>query len=122
MKRRAADVGNVIRVRDIATPAVFFGGTRQRRSRLRPRCASAGSCAPKAASTPRSCRTAPTSRSPAPHVQALRIYREAYDYDDAGNIPRMVHRQLDQQGPQTVWTRRYDYEPQSNRLLPSALT
>ena len=48
--------------------------------------------------------------------QAMRRYREAYDYDAVGNILRMIHRAEDNN-----WTRRYDYAADSNRLLATSL-
>jgi RHS repeat-associated protein len=48
-------------------------------------------------------------------LRALRRYRESYAYDRAGNIERMVHQPLQEDG--TGWTRRYAYASDSNRLL-----
>lgn len=44
--------------------------------------------------------------------QAMGNYTEHYDYDAVGNILKMVHRALSGN-----WTRDYQYEPFSNRLL-----
>jgi RHS repeat-associated protein len=51
-------------------------------------------------------------------MQALRRYRQRYEYDAVGNIERMVHLPL--QPGATGWTRRYAYAPDSNRLLATS--
>ncbi len=52
-------------------------------------------------------------------MQALRRYRESYSYDWAGNIERMVHQPLQDDGPR--WTRHYAYASDSNRLLGTSV-
>ena len=54
-----------------------------------------------------------------PHANdanALRRYTQVYDYDEVGNILRMIHR-----AGNVDWTRRYDYAGDSNRLLATSL-
>jgi RHS repeat-associated protein len=61
----------------------------------------------------------PTSRTDAPRVavpargdgQAMARYVERYDYDEAGNLVRVVHRGADQALP--GWTRHYSYREPS---------
>lgn len=55
--------------------------------------------------------------------QALRNYVETYRYDDVGNLLGVRHhrgRDLAQPG-QVVWNRRYQYSPNSNRLLATSV-
>jgi len=55
--------------------------------------------------------------------QALQNYVETYVYDAVGNIMQMIHHQgrdLAQPG-QVRWNRRYQYAPDSNRLLGTSL-
>lgn len=49
--------------------------------------------------------------------QTMRQYSELYEYDAVGNFRSMTHKlgTLPKPG-QTLWVRRYDYEPDSNRL------
>jgi RHS repeat-associated protein len=58
--------------------------------------------------------TAPHPNDP----QALRNYAELYSYDDAGNIQQMKHVVAVGSGG---WTRRYEIDPTSNRLLSTSL-
>ena len=54
--------------------------------------------------------------------QALQNYVEIYHYDDVGNIMQMVHHagsNLEQPG-QVIWSRRYQYALDSNRLLATS--
>jgi RHS repeat-associated protein len=54
-----------------------------------------------------------------PHAndaQALRRYVESYDLDEVGNILELIH-----QAGAGSWTRRYAYEPTSNRLVSTSL-
>ena len=44
--------------------------------------------------------------------QAMGNYTERYDYDEVGNILKMIHAALS-----GSWTRDYQYDPNSNRLL-----
>lgn len=44
--------------------------------------------------------------------QAMGNYAESYQYDEAGNILKMIHTALS-----GGWTRNYQYDPASNRLL-----
>jgi RHS repeat-associated protein len=56
-----------------------------------------------------------------PHAndaQAVRTYEESYAYDAVGNILQMVH---DSGAPATCWTRRYQIDAGSNRLLGTSL-
>src|SRR5262249_41228859 len=46
-----------------------------------------------------------------------RTYREQYKYDAVGNILAVVHQAINNGN----WTRRYQYEPQSNRLKSTSL-
>jgi RHS repeat-associated protein len=61
-----------------------------------------------------------------PHVnnaQAMRRYRESYEYDPVGNILKMIHRAMSNNQPNEspVWTRRYSYQPDNNRLQATSL-
>jgi RHS repeat-associated protein len=58
--------------------------------------------------------TAPHPNDP----QALRNYTELFSYDDAGNIQEMKHFVPVGTGG---WTRRYEIDPTSNRLLSTSL-
>jgi RHS repeat-associated protein len=54
-----------------------------------------------------------------PHVndtQAMRRYTERYEYDDAGNILKMIH-----QAGNSNWTQYYEYALDNNRLLATSL-
>ncbi|KAF5429684.1 hypothetical protein C5S39_08605, partial [Candidatus Methanophagaceae archaeon] len=56
---------------------------------------------------------------PIPHAndsRAMRRYIEGYEYDEVGNILRMIHR-----ADNANWTRRYQYALESNRLLSTSL-
>lgn len=58
-------------------------------------------------------------RMPLPHPnngQAMRNYTERYDYDEVGNIEKMIH-----QATNGNWTRHYAYASESNRLLTTSL-
>jgi RHS repeat-associated protein len=56
---------------------------------------------------------APTATLPHPNdTQAMRAYSEAYRYDAAGNIVKLLHRAAG-----AGWTRSYQYAADSNRLL-----
>lgn len=44
--------------------------------------------------------------------QAMGNYTEVYEYDEVGNILKMIHTAMS-----GSWTRQYDYDPNSNRLL-----
>jgi RHS repeat-associated protein len=48
--------------------------------------------------------------------QAMRQYTEHYEYDEVGNILKMIHK-----ANNGDWTRRYDYSLKSNRLLSTSL-
>src|SRR5262249_33512804 len=48
--------------------------------------------------------------------QAMRNYREQYEYDAVGNILAVIH-----QANNGNWKRRYEYDPQSNRLKSTSL-
>jgi RHS repeat-associated protein len=48
--------------------------------------------------------------------QAMRNYTELYEYDEIGNILRMIH-----QANGGSWTRQYEYSADSNRLLSTSL-
>lgn len=48
--------------------------------------------------------------------QAMRRYTQTYAYDKVGNLQRVAH-----QAPQGSWTRRYQYEDNSNRLQSTSL-
>ncbi|TKC89017.1 RHS repeat domain-containing protein, partial [Polyangium fumosum] len=50
--------------------------------------------------------------------QAMRNYAESFEYDAVGNILKMIHAA---QGSTGSWTRRYDIETMSNRLLGTSL-
>jgi RHS repeat-associated protein len=65
------------------------------------------------------------SRTQLPHPNdglAIRRYLERYEYDEVGNIVRIVHAQgdLDAPGP-TIWARRNQYHPGSNRLISTSI-
>ena len=47
--------------------------------------------------------------------QAIGNYAESYDYDETGNILRMIHT-----APGGSWTRNYQYDTGSNRLLSTS--
>ncbi|MCP5108626.1 MAG: toxin [bacterium] len=47
---------------------------------------------------------------------ALRRYTQGYEYDDAGNIMKMIHQAAD-----GGWTRTYDYRAENNRLMESVV-
>ena len=49
--------------------------------------------------------------------QAMRNYRQLYEYDSVGNILNLIH----QVNGTTLWKRRYDYAADSNRLLSTSL-
>jgi RHS repeat-associated protein len=49
--------------------------------------------------------------------QAMRNYTEKYEYDEVGNFLKMIH----EAGPGGTWARRYDSEPDSNRLRSTNL-
>jgi RHS repeat-associated protein len=49
-------------------------------------------------------------------LQALRNYRQSYEYDAVGNIQAMVH----ESGGVVRWRRGYDYDPGSDRLLATS--
>ncbi|AUB41983.1 hypothetical protein COO91_08078 [Nostoc flagelliforme CCNUN1] len=49
--------------------------------------------------------------------QAMRNYRQLYEYDSVGNILNLIH----QVNGTTLWKRRYDYATDSNRLLSTSL-
>jgi RHS repeat-associated protein len=49
-------------------------------------------------------------------TRAMRTYTEQYEYDEVGNILKMIH-----QADNGDWTRRYEYAGDSNRLLSSSL-
>ena len=51
-------------------------------------------------------------------LQALRRYREAYDYDPVGNILEVAHRPL--HASVGRWVRQYGYAEETNRLLRSS--
>jgi RHS repeat-associated protein len=111
--------GNVVRVRDAAGPDAFLGSPRATGDRdyehdaLYRLVLAFGS---EHASVMQDGGDLPIAH-PADR-QALNDYRETYEYDAAGNLLRLVHRVLDQQGPQSVWTRRYAYDSaRNNRLL-----
>ena len=56
-----------------------------------------------------------------PHAndaQAVRNYEESYVYDAVGNLLQMAH---DTGAPATSWTRRYEVDTGSNRLLGTSL-
>jgi RHS repeat-associated protein len=56
----------------------------------------------------------PLINAPNPNdPQALRNYTESYEYDDVGNIEKMIH---DVVGLSGSWTRRYDVRLENNRL------
>ncbi|HUT72080.1 MAG TPA: SpvB/TcaC N-terminal domain-containing protein [Desulfatiglandales bacterium] len=58
-------------------------------------------------------------RSNLPHPndgQAMRRYAERYEYDEVGNILRVIH-----QAVGGGWTRRYDYEQGTNQLRSTSL-
>jgi RHS repeat-associated protein len=48
--------------------------------------------------------------------QAMRSYTQRYVYDEVGNFERIVH-----QAAAGNWTRRYAYQPGSNRLLSTSM-
>ena len=56
-------------------------------------------------------------------LQAMRRYRETYEYDRVGNILAMIHRAMvnSQVNEPPVWTRRYNYGSDNNRLLGTSL-
>ncbi len=67
----------------------------------------------------------PRMNNPLPHPndgQAMRRYVERYEYDEVGNILAMVHSlgTLASPGP-PIWNRRYQYRPESNRLLSTSM-
>ena len=58
-------------------------------------------------------------RMPLPHPndgQAMRNYVERYEYDDVGNILKMIH-----QATNGNWTRHYAYAPDNNQLEATSL-
>ena len=65
------------------------------------------------------------SRSNLPHPNdglAMRRYLERFEYDEVGNVVRVVHSQGDLASPgATLWNRRYQYRPDSNRLISTSL-
>jgi len=64
----------------------------------------------------------PRENQPCPNDgQAMRRYLEQYTYDEVGNILKMTHRHGRLSNPgQVIWNRRYQYRPDSNRLLSTS--
>lgn len=63
-----------------------------------------------------------------PHPEdgaAMRGYREQYEYDEVGNIRRMIHDWIAPNGapgvPGNRWIRAFQYDPQNNRLQSTQL-
>ncbi len=51
-----------------------------------------------------------------PNDQAMRNYTEQYEYDEVGNIQKMIHK-----ADKGDWTRHYQYDDNNNRLLSTSL-
>ena len=111
-------VGNIVAVRDLSQQDVYFGGQvvsangAYEYDALYQLTLSEGREHPG---------QQPTAGDPVlggvPHAndhQALRRYRQRYEYDAVGNILGMVHEAL---GGGAGWNRRYEYASDGNRLL-----
>ncbi len=51
---------------------------------------------------------------------SMRLYRQEYDYDEAGNIIQMVHSAGPGTGGTTFWRRVYAYEDDNNQLIANS--
>ncbi len=117
--------GNITHIRDEAQHTIFFSGQRVEPSAdyeydalYRLIAAGGREHIGQHASPQVTDDDSPRMNQPLPtDAAAVRTYTERYDYDEVGNILRMMH-EAETAGS---WTRRYDYDPASNRLRATSL-